>query len=200
MDWGKMGAWLYENGQPDYPKLSAHRVGTVYIDPRSTNAQTVLIDLWAHGYQAGLYLVAAWAPGMAGSHFAKYASDHLQRLTPWRYPEAPPCMLDLEGVSKDWTAECVTSYRTYQPRRPTSYTNEPFKDGTVVPIPVLIAASLHWYPQLYRGDMSPVDPAAVLLELARWGYPPNMLHPFYDGARLPADARDGCCFTAERLP
>jgi hypothetical protein len=75
----------------------------------------VLTDLWAHGYQAGLYLVAAWAPGMSGAHFAKYASDHLQRLTPW-------------------------------------------------------------------------------------GYPPNMLHPFYDGARLPADARDGCVFTAERIP
>ena len=50
---------------------------------------------------------------------------------------------------------------------------------------------LHWYPQMYYGDMSPADPAAVMLEVTRI-YPPEMVHPFYDGACVPADARDGC--------
>jgi hypothetical protein len=200
VDWGKLGAWIYQDGVPDYAKLARHNIGSLYVDPRSANAAQVLADATAHGYQAGLYIVAAWAPGMSGAHFAKYASDHLQRLTPWRYPEAPPCMLDLEGVSKDWTAECVTSYRTYQPRRPTSYTNEPWKDGTVVPTDVLKAAGLHWFVQLYYGSMAPADSAAAVLEVCRWGYNPTMVHPFYDGQRLPADARDGCVFTLERLP
>jgi hypothetical protein len=83
-----------------------------------------------------------------------------------------------------------------------AYTNEPFKDGTIVPIAALTADPahpVHWYPQLYHGDMSPADPAAVVLEASRW-YNSNCVHPFYDGAHLPGDSRDGCIFHQGRLP
>jgi hypothetical protein len=47
--------------------------------------------------------------------------------------------------------------------------------------------------------MSPADPAAVVLEAARI-FTPNAVHPFYDGAHLPPDARDGCVYLMDRIP
>jgi hypothetical protein len=129
---------------------------------------------------------------------------------------AEPLMLDLEQCSKDYVTRLLlgstsgrglTSGALYkanptasQPGRPIGYTNEPFKDGTVVPVDVLEGAGCHWFPQLYYGDMSPADGAAVALEVARWGFPADRVHPFYDGARVASDQRDGCYFVAERIP
>lgn len=201
MDWGARAAWIYLNDQPDYAKLTRNRITVVYLDPRSTNAATVITDLRAHGLVAGIYTVPGWWGTSDPAAYAKTTSDLANRLIPRQRPaEAPPLMLDLEGVSKDWQAETVAAYRRYQPARPTAYTNAPFQDGTVVPTQTLVDAGLHWYVQLYYGNMSPCDPAAALLEVCRWAYPPTMVHPFYDGARVPGDWRDGCVFTLERMP
>jgi hypothetical protein len=41
---------------------------------------------------------------------------------------------------------------------------------------------------------APLEPGVTRI------YPPEMVHAFYDGACVPADALDGCALTYERLP
>lgn len=93
----------------------------------------------------------------------------------------------------------MKSYRSYLPSRPTAVTVAPFQ-APVLPIATFVDAGFHCYPQLYYGGMEAADGAAVALELARAGFPADRIHPFYDGAALPEDARDGAVFTMERLP
>jgi hypothetical protein len=136
-------------------------------------------------------------------------------------------MLDLEFVSPEYLRRLlfgstgnrglVGSNNPQQPTgtqagRPLAYTNMPFQNHTVVDFVAIWNAGLHWYPQLYYGDMSPADVGAVLLEIERdmraWvvgeeGWPVNFserLHPFYDGKLYATDQRDGAWFTAERIP
>ena len=200
MNWNALAAWLYLNDEVDWAKADRYGVQVIYFDPRSGNAPHVRDEILAHGRLPGIYTVPNWCPGLSGSQFALWTSQQLQRLLPRTGAEAPPYMADLEAVSIDWQRAFLQTYRSYQPRRPSSYTNEPFKDGTVVPVPELAAAGFHWYPQTYCGDMHAADAAAVVLEVARWGFPADRIHPFYAGERLPADHRDGCVFTLERLP
>lgn len=197
MDWTTLAAWLYEQDTPDYTKLSTHGIGVVYLDPRSGNAATVAADLRAHGLAAGIYYCPSWFPGPTPQGHAQLVSDYVQK--DGIIVTGEPVMLDLEALSPVWVTAFLKSLRSYLPSRPLAYTNAPFQDQTVVPVATLQQYGIHWYPQTYYGDMSPADPAAVLLEVCRI-YPPAMVHPFYDGARLPADARDGCVFTLERLP
>lgn len=200
MNWSALAAWLYESDTPDYSKLAAHAVEVVYVDPRSSNAAAVIADLRAHAIAPGIYTVPSWEPSMDGPTFAKWTSDQLNALLPRAgAPEAPPFMADLEGVDVAWQTAFLGSYRSYQPARPSSATVAPFQ-GALIATTYLNGHGFHLYPQLYYGDMSPADPAGVLLEMARQGFPAASLHPFYDGTRLPIDARDGCVFTAERLP
>lgn len=200
MNWNTLSAWIYKDSTPDYAKLAAYGIGVVYIDPRSANAATVVSDLRTRSFMPGVYTAPDWQPSMDAPTFAKWTSDQLNAVVPrGSLPEAPPYMGDFEGVDPTWQASFLASYRSYQPHRPSSVTVAPFQGG-LIDTHDLAGWSFHLYPQLYYGDMSPADPAAVLLEMARQGFPAAMLHPFYDGARLPADRRDGCVFTAERLP
>lgn len=200
MNWSALAAWLYESDTPDYGKLAAHAIEVVYVDPRSGNAAAVIADLRAHAVAPGIYTAPSWHPSMDGPMFALWTSQQLNALLPRAgAPEASPFMADLEGVDVSWQTAFLASYRSYEPARPSSATVAPFQGGLVA-TGRLAVAGFHLYPQLYYGDMTPADPAGVLLELARQGFPADRLHPFYDGARLPSDARDGCVFTAERLP
>jgi len=87
-----------------------------------------------------------------------------------------------------------------------SYTNMPFQNHTVVDFPVIARYGLHWFPQLYYGDMSPADASAVILEILRdmraWAGAnyAEQVHPFHDGLKYTTDQRDAAWFTAERLP
>lgn len=130
-------------------------------------------------------------------------------------------MLDLEQVSAEYVKRLlngapgnrglVGSNNPQQPvgtqqGRPIAYTNEPWKDPSVVPYTDVALAGLHWYAQLYDGAMTAADGAGVTLEILRWmqaegvGDYANNLHAFYDGARIVPDQRDGAYFTAERIP
>jgi hypothetical protein len=191
---------VYKEGVPDRAKITKYAIGTVYVDPRSTNAAEVIASLRAYGVTPGLYECPGWYGNPTPPTFVAAVAAHANELIPRVGASAPPVMLDLEGVSKDWIASAVRLYRKSQPRRPTAFTTEPFQDGTVVPFGALLNANMEWYPQLYHGDMSPADPAAVILELCRWGFPAAKIHPFYDGANLPLDHRDGAVFTLERCP
>jgi hypothetical protein len=126
-----------------------------------------------------------------------------------------PLMVDLEQVSMEYVRRLLNGSAgnrglvgSNNPSNSTGtqadkqlwYSNEPFQDGTVVPIPELVAAGAHWFPQLYYGPMTPADSAAVVLEIARWGFPADRIHPFYDGMLIASDQRDGAYFTAERIP
>jgi hypothetical protein len=97
-----------------------------------------------------------------------------------------------------------------QAGRPFGYTNAPFQNHTVVDMQAIYDAGGHWYSQGYYGDMSPADLSADLLEIVRdmeavvvapmFVRAGELVHPFYDGLRIANDQRDGCYFTAERIP
>lgn len=200
MNWSALAAWLYENDQLDVAKAKAHGIEVIYIDPRSTNAAQVAAAIRAAGLTPGAYFATSWWPHATPAEFAQSVSNLLNHVLPRvGTAEAPPCMLDLEAVTYTWCAAAIANYRRHQPLRPTAYTNEPFKDSSIVPIDALIKAKMHWYLQLYAGDMTPVNEARATLQVCRI-YPPSMVHPFYDGAALPSDAQDGCVFTLERIP
>lgn len=200
MNWSALAAWLYENDQLDVAKAKAHGIEVIYIDPRSSNAAEVIAAIRAAGLTPGAYFATSWWENATPAVFAQHVSDLLNATLPrGSAAEAPPAMLDLEAVAYDWAQLAVQSYRTHQPARPTAYTNEPFKDGSVVPLAALMKANLHWYVQLYADGMEPVNAARAMLQTCRL-YPPMQVHPFYDGAALPSDAQDGCVFTLERIP
>lgn len=202
MNWSARAAWIYKDTQPDLAKAKKYGVEVIYLDPRASNAAAVRDAIRASNLVAGLYVASNWyGANVIGDAFGRLAATVANRVIP-RPPnaEAPPLMLDLEGRTKTWMLGALTEYRRYEPARPTAVTTEPFKDGTVLPLAEFRAADVEWYPQLYHGDMSPADPAAVVLDASRWLGDATKVHPFYDGAHFPGDARDGCIFTLERLP
>src|SRR5579864_1134011 len=148
MNWLALSAWIYEDSVPDYGKLAAHAIAVVYVDPRSGNADQVIADIRAHGLLAGAYMATSWNTGLSGAEFAHWCSDTLNaRLPKGNFAEAPPFMSDLEAVSVQWQRDFLAEYRHPQPRRPSSYTNAPFQNETVVPIAELQAAGFPWYQQ-----------------------------------------------------
>lgn len=203
MDWTQLAAWIYRDSTIDLAKIRAHKIGTVYVDPRSSNAATVCGALRFEGVTPGLYYSPGWFAGPTPQQHAQKLSDYVQKAGIISGGE--PVMVDLELLSPPWVRTFLTSLHAHLPRRPLAYTNCPFQNETVVPVATLAGFGMHWYPQLYYGDtlpdgrLRPADAAAVIAEVARI-YPPELVHPFYDGAALPADARDGCVFTLERLP
>jgi hypothetical protein len=197
MNWTTLGAWIYKDDTYVKAICDRHNIGVIYIDPRSGNAQQVAASVRADNRTAGVYYVPGWTPGPTPQQHAQIVSDYVQKAG--IIVTGEPVMLDLEQLSIPWVEAFLKSYRQHLPQRPTAYTNEPFQNETVVPVATLQKYGLHWYPQTYYGDMSPADSAAVMLEVSRI-YDPTMVHPFYDGAHLPADVHDGCIFTLERLP
>lgn len=202
MDWMRLGEWVDKGQAPDDGKIARWNIGTVFVNPTDSNARTYINDLFRKGIQAGIYEATSWYPGVDPATFAGLVSADIGRLIP--QAGVHPVMLDLEAIAPAWVSSFLKYYRHSRPVRETAYTNEPFKDGTVVPIPDLLAANIHWYIQLYRGDMTPVEKACAMMEIAR-GYPPNMVHPFYDGKDPTLGdvlllKSDGCIFTQQRLP
>jgi hypothetical protein len=197
MNWATLGAWICRDSTVAVNKCLAHKIGCVYIDPRSGNAAAIAVMLRTAGIVPGIYYAPNWFPGPEPQGHAQIVSDYVQKDGLLAHDE--PVMVDLEQLSIPWVEAFLKSYRQHLPQRPTAYTNEPFQNETVVPVATLQQFGLHWYPQTYYGDMSPADSAAVMLEV-NCIYDPTMVHPFYDGAHLPADAHDGCIFTLERLP
>ena len=185
MDWNRLAAWMYGGDPPDYAKLSAHGIATVYADPNSGNAKAVTADLRTHGIVPGIYYDPHWYGGLTVQEQAKKISDFVQVAKLIQPGE--PVMLDLELLSATWVAAFIKAYRSYLPSRPTAYTNGPFQTP-VVPVQAILDAGFHWYAQLYYGptpttpDMAPADGAAIILEIARAGFPADRIHPFYDGA------------------
>lgn len=201
MNWNSRAAWIYKDTMPNLSTASKYGIRVIYADPTSSNILDVFNFLRTNNILPGAYFASSWVPEeQTGIQFADWVSNTLNKVLPrGTLPEAPPCMLDLERPDRNWAIECIKHYRTHQPSRPTSYTNAPFQGG-YVPTSDLKTCNMHLYIQLYYGDMSPADQSAAILEQIRQGMPSNMVHPFYDGARYTADARDGCYFTLERMP
>jgi hypothetical protein len=199
MDWNARSAWLYKGSVPDINKARLFNIQVIYVDPTSNNVEGVIQVIRDNGLVAGAYFADSWTTTTA-NQFADWISETLNDILPkGRMPEAPPCMLDFERADRNWQENCLNRYRAHQPARPTSYTNAPFQ-GKLVPVSALVKHDIHLYVQLYYGDMRPADQSAAILELMRYGMPASKTHPFYDGARYSADARDGCYFTLERMP
>lgn len=197
MNWDTLGAWTDRGWTLDAEGIAAYNLGYVMLDGRD-DVRPVLTSLAGHAL-GGCYFVCSWPelptdPAAA----AKWVSDRLNLLLPRQYPtEAPPCMIEFEGRSSGWIESFTVPYRQHQPQRPTAAVVAAFQGGNVPTS--LLTRQFQLYVECYYGDMSPADAAACVLEQARrlsaW-----TVRPMYDGANLPADHRDGCVFTLERLP
>lgn len=195
-----LSAWVYAGWTLDRDRIARYGIDTIYIDPRADNAHDVIKSLRANQTRPGLYIDPHWQGDDADPHdFADWCSTGLENLLPrdGRNP-ADPFMADLEGFASDWIVAFIIEYRKHQPHRESGATIEPFQGG-LIPTLDLTARGFNIYVQTYYGDMRPADAAACVLEQARAG-DPLRVHPFYDGAALPPDHRDGCIFTLERLP
>ena len=200
-----LSGWIYQGtGWGEISgKVAAHGIDTVYVDPRSQNAPQVVADA---GLRAAVYVVAGWPQvPVDAPQAAVWVSDQLERLIPrGERPRALPAMVEFEGTTPSWQAAFLHEYRKYQPRRPSSAAVGALQGGNVA-AGAFMVAGFDLYVETYYGDtlpdgrLRPADAAACVLEQAR-AADPHRVHPFYDGAALPADHRDGCVFTIERLP
>src|SRR5260221_4086642 len=123
MDWSRRAAWLYQGSSPDYPKLAAHAIGTIYVDARDDNAKAIIDDARSHGLQAGIYYDPHWFGGLTPQQQAKKVSDYVQVAK--LVAVGDPVMIDLELLSIAWVQAFVQSYRSYLPSRPTALTRAP---------------------------------------------------------------------------
>jgi N-acetyl-anhydromuramyl-L-alanine amidase AmpD len=198
----------------------------VYFDPRDQRmSRAVRDDGTSRGFAVGLYSDPHWYPAgccwvdqngrplIDPIAYRKQLDADVNRLLAGAHD---PVMLDLEKVQPQWFRIFLwgrpgeIGYRGRngehsggtRPTRDTAYTNEPFQDGTVVPIQDLIDAQLPWFVQLYYGDMRPAEAWWALKQLVQWGYPVDALRPFYDARNYPADwhpQSGGALFTSNRL-
>jgi hypothetical protein len=193
-------------------RLYDRDIGTLLLSPLDPGRKPWLTAIRKEGASTGFYIDPHWfglaADGKALA-FRTLCDNFCIELLPGEM-----LMLDLELVSKDYVTRLIAgspgnrgllgSGRAGMPGtqadKLVTYTNMPFQNGTVVPSGLLEAYGVGWWPQLYYGDMSPADTAAVCLEIARWNYPASEIHPFYDGKLIASDQRDGGWFTAERIP
>ena len=199
-DFNARAAWIYINTvMTDDLVAKARKYGikVIYIDVRRTDAKNVISFLTARGFIVGAYFASSWTEA-GGAAFADYISAELNALMP-RTSGVHPCMLDFEEKPIAWVDAALVRYRQHQPGRPTSLTDEPFQGG-VLDWNQIKTAGMPYYPQVYHGDMSLADAAAVVLEAARYYGDPKMVHPFYSGEHFGTDQRDGCYFTLERMP
>jgi hypothetical protein len=190
-------------------------IDVVYLNPRDPRATRTLRDqLVAKGESVGIFSDPHWYRLSSDPiGYRKQLDSDISRILGGAHD---PVMLDFEQLPKTWVQNFLwgtagtIGYRgangTHtggtRPTRDTAYTNEPFQDGSVVPIPDLIDANLAWFVQLYYGDMRPAEPWWALRQLVLWGYPASGLRPFYDAANYPPDwhaGAAGALFDSNRL-
>lgn len=192
-------------------------IEAVYLNPRDPRTTRALRDqLSGQGLSVGINSDPHWYAGATADPIAyrKQLDADIARILGGAHD---PVMLDFEQLPKTWVQTFLwgsagtIGYRgrdgTHtggtRPTRDSAYTNEPFQDGSVVPIPDLIDANLAWFVQLYYGDMRPAEPWWALRQLVLWGYPASGLRPFYDAAHYPPDwhaGAAGALFNSNRLP
>lgn len=194
-------------------RLYDRDIKTLLLSPLDPGRKAWDVAIRKEGGQTGRFIDPHWY-GLAGDGnalaFRKVCDAACAELQ-----SSEMLMVDLEMVSKEYVRRLFegaagnrglvdSSNPAYsdgtQSMRPIGYTNMPFQDGTVVPVDVLVNSVVTWWPQFYYGDMSLADPAAVVLEIARWGFAASAIRPFYDGKLISPDQRDGGYFTAERIP
>lgn len=225
-DWRSRLTWI---GRTDSgvvrQRLYDRGISGLGYSPLDPGAKVHMDAVRSEGKQPFLYSDPHWY-GLAGDGSALKYRQQLDADCARLLKPGEMLMVDLEQVSAEYVKRLLngalgnrglvgsnnpSSPTGTQAGRPLAYTNEPFKDGTVVPLADIAIAGLHFFPQLYYGDMSPADTGAVVLDLARWiesdisatpkgELPAAIVHPFYDGARIATDQRDGAYFTAERIP
>ena len=191
-------------------------IKVVYLNPRDPRATRTLRDqIVAQGFSVGLVTDPHWYAGATSDPIAyrKQLDSDISRILGGAHD---PVMLDFEQLPKVWVQTFLwgsagtIGYRGRngletggtRPTRDTAYTNEPFQDGSVVPIPDLIKAKLAWFVQLYYGGMQPAEHWWALRQLVLWGYPAEALRPFYDAAHYPPDWHSGAAgalFNSNRL-
>ncbi len=200
----KTWLWLDSIGSfgsfPPYAKIKALQEPTVegiYLNPEDPLVNAARFqEVHSKGLLAGMMSVPRSGDPIT------YARTVDSQITLMGNNAVDCVMLDIEVHDAAWIRKAVTEYRALRPGKATDFTNEPLQDGawggSVSVYPFLVSQRIDLYPQLYLGDMTPVDPVRCVKTVAATA-PLDKIHGCYDGANYPAGIRDGLIFTAERM-
>lgn len=157
----------------------------------------------ALGFGIGVYFAWNWDEfmGASGAEMAEVVDQRVTQIAPGSGPALPRVQFDIELHDADWVLDCFRRWRELRPTRETSWTLESHQSGwfTRALVDSLILRKVRIIPQLYLGDMTPVDGLFEMKSLIASGVPAVLVSGFYDAAALPA-WWDGFAFSMGRLP
>jgi len=188
--------WIDEGHDVEKDKLIAHEIYYPYFSHRDSRVTNdYLKGVVAQGFSPGIYTAWNWY-NLDPVSYAIKIDNELRRIG---FGGNPPVCIDIEIHDPHYLTTFFAKWRQIRPTRKTYFTFEGFQGGLLGPvIPELLTRNLYFVPQLYRGDMSPLE-HSPMIDLLMYGIPGNLLHGFYDAAALPSVWR-GFAFTQERLP
>jgi hypothetical protein len=219
--------WIEEGDDWDPWKLRANGVQAIYndiraeFDPVGKSERARL-----QGMRAGLYWGASWGErNYEGDGFAHYISDMIgtyeKAWTTARLGLQCEFQLDIETLngidhSEDdaWLRAFFTEWRKIRPLKVTSWTMESFQGGPYTWMSKELVSlinsdpNLVVVPQLYIGNMRPVDSAAALRNMTHLrcpdgtvtGIQEDRVQFFYDAANPLPVGWQGFLYTNRRLP
>lgn len=189
--------WIDEGSNPDKAKLNHYGITAPYFSHRDSRVTAEYLDDVAElGFSPGIYSAWNWYPELSGKLYATKIDNELRRIG-WK-GNAPVCV-DIENHDLQFILDFFRHWRQIRPTRYTAFTFEGFQGGLLAPIiPELRLRVTRFVPQLYDGQMEPLDHSPIL-DLLMYGVPGAMIDGFYDAARLPYAWR-GFAFTQARLP
>lgn len=197
--------WVDENNDLDVVKARSYGFdGAAFSVRDSRVTETYLAGVRALGFSPCVYAAWNWKPTLDGPQFATWLSRELERIAPKSASDFPRVFVDIETHSVPYILGFLTQWRKHRRHRVTDWTLEGFQGGLFSPRDTIaIAASgVGVFPQPYKGDMTPTDPVAVVLNLCAHSFAPGSLGVCYDAAHLPPTNGDwtGYAFTQGRLP
>lgn len=207
-------AWTVVGDDPDYKQGDKYGIDG-YLSPLpSLDPLTpeVLAETLALGRAGGIYMGHNWYPNASGSQLAEKMNTDYKAMAKLHPTAKLRVMFNLEEHDPIKIVQCLRRWRGLQPKVNTSWTMEGMQGGWMGPkvlyggttsqfVQDILSFRVRLVPQLFTGPMGTLNERKVALDLIERGFPPQIVSPFYDGARLrPDDAIDGFVFTMGRLP
>lgn len=190
--------WVDTGNDANYDKLRAYGITHPYYDHRDPRITAgYLGNVRKLGFTPGLYSAWNWYPNADGGEYAEILHQELKRIN---WSGNPAVCVDIETHDVDYILDFLGRWRQLRPTRRTDWTLEGFQGGLFAPADIskIVAANVGVVPQLYRGDMEPLEHSPII-DLLMAGIPGDRLLGFYDAARLPYRWH-GYAFTMGRLP
>lgn len=190
--------WVDEDSDANYDKLRAHGITAPYYSHRDTRVTASYLEsVKAKGFAPGIFSAWNWFEDLTGPQYAEHLSNELKRIN-WK--GNAPVLVDIETKDVAYILSFFKRWRELRPTRKTDWTLEGFQGGlfTGNSVGQIIGANVGVCPQLYAGNMTPLEHSPII-DLLIQGFPGSRLFGVYDAARLPTRWR-GYAFTSGRLP